>query len=69
MGLEDGLKSGFKDLINYSISIELRYTENTCKILNIQILDDLSEFRAHRIMDFLVDAIVIKLIQIIADAN
>ena len=27
MGLEDGLKSGFKDLINYSISIELRYIE------------------------------------------
>lgn len=25
VGLEDGLKSGFKDLINYSISIELRY--------------------------------------------
>ena len=37
MGFEDGLKSGFKDLINYSSSIELRYTENTCKIVNIQI--------------------------------
>jgi hypothetical protein len=36
MLLEDGLKSGFKDLINYGIIMELRYIERNLKNVQVQ---------------------------------